>query len=231
VSLSPLSWAFLVVMSIVFPMEVIRTAKRMRAADGSAAISSRQRVYIAGIINQLFILALAWLTAREQGLHFLGRAAIGWREIGAGVLALGVLAGLARLSEAARSPEERRKMWVLGLVPRTAREWMVYAPLITVASVGEELAFRGVLFSLFAILTGSSLLAAVLSAAVFGVAHFPQGWKSMSLVLVIGLVKQALVAVTATLWVAVGVHFVYDIVAPIRTARRAIEWERVPLPG
>jgi membrane protease YdiL (CAAX protease family) len=229
--LAPLSWAFLIVMAVAFPIAAIRTATRTRATNGSAAIASRQRVYIAGTINQLFILGLAWLTAHEQGLHFLGAAAIGWREVGAGVLALGVLAGIARLSQATRTPEERRKMWVLGLVPRTTREWMLFVPLVTVASVGEELAFRGVLFSLFAMLTGAPLLAAVLSAAAFGLAHFPQGWKSVGIVVVIGVVKQALVAFTATLWVAVVVHFVYDIVASARTAQRAIEWERPPLAG
>jgi membrane protease YdiL (CAAX protease family) len=231
VSLSPLSWVFVIVMSVAFPTAAIRTAKRGRAAGGSAAIPSRQKVYIAGIINQLCIFALAWLTAREQGLHFLGAAAIGWRGIGAGVLALGVLAGIARVSEAVRTPEERSKMWVLGLVPRTAREWVVYVALITVASVGEELAFRGVLFSLFAMLTGSPILAAFLSAAVFGLVHFPQGWKSVGLVIVIGLVKQALVVFTATLWVAIVVHFVYDVVASARTARRAIERDRAALTG
>jgi membrane protease YdiL (CAAX protease family) len=229
--LTPLSWFFLIVMSIVFPVAAIRTAKRTQGADGSAEIMSRSKLYVAGGVNQLVILGLAWYTARRQGLEFLGPASIGWREIAAGIGALGVMAALARGSEAMRSAEERRTMWVLGFVPTTAREWGLFVPLVTVASVGEELAFRGVLFSLLAILTGQPLLAALLSAAVFGIAHFPQGGKSVGIVVVIGLVKQTLVAVTGTLWVAIVVHFVYDIAASARTARVARRRAAVELAG
>jgi membrane protease YdiL (CAAX protease family) len=82
-----------------------------------------------------------------------------------------------------------------------------------------------VLVVLLASLSASFVLAAVVSAAAFAAVHYPQGAKSMGWVFAIGLVMQAVVLATGTLYVAMGVHAVYDVTAAIRAAGRIPEDE------
>jgi membrane protease YdiL (CAAX protease family) len=88
------------------------------------------------------------------------------------------------------------------------------------AGIAEETAYRGVLVVLLASVTASFVVAALLSAAAFAIVHYPQGAKSVGWVFAIGLVMQALVSATGTLYVAMGVHAVYDVTAAIRAAGR-----------
>ena len=69
-------------------------------------------------------------------------------------------------------------------------------------------------------MTASFVLAVILSAAAFAIVHYPQGAKSMGWVFAIGLVMQGVVLVTGTLYVAMGVHAVYDVTAAIRAVAR-----------
>ena len=72
---------------------------------------------------------------------------------------------------------------------------------------------------LLASVTASFVVAVLLSAAAFAIVHYPQGAKSMGWVFAIGLVMQAVVSATGTLYVAMGVHAVYDVTAALRRLR------------
>ncbi|MBI4900656.1 MAG: CPBP family intramembrane metalloprotease [Actinobacteria bacterium] len=84
-----------------------------------------------------------------------------------------------------------------------------------VASVAEELAFRGVLFRLTEDLFGTWAALAI-SALIFGLAHLgnPDAtlWGAVAIALEAGLLFAALYAVTRSLWWTIGLHFAWNIV-------------------
>jgi membrane protease YdiL (CAAX protease family) len=106
------------------------------------------------------------------------------------------------------------------LLPRTWPQWALWLAVSLAAGIAEETAYRGVLVVLLASATASFVVATVLSAIAFAIVHYPQGAKSMGWVFAIGLVMQAVVSVTGTLYVAMGVHAVYDVTAAIRGVGR-----------
>ena len=136
------------------------------------------------------------------------------------VAALAILLGVGALSWHLRTPDERRNLWMRHLLPRTRGQWALWFAVSVAAGIAEETAYRGVLVVLLASLTASFVLAVILSAAAFAIVHYPQGAKSMGWVFAIGLVMQGVVLVTGTLYVAMGVHAVYDVTAAIRAVSR-----------
>jgi len=107
-------------------------------------------------------------------------------------------------------------------LPVSSSQWALWLLLSLAAGIAEETAYRGVLVVILSSLTASFLVATVLSAVAFAIVHYPQGKKTMGWVFVLGLVMQAVVAATGTLFVAMGVHAVYDVTA----AYRAVNWMR-----
>ena len=97
------------------------------------------------------------------------------------------------------------------LLPETKPQFAAWVVVSVLAGVGEEAAYRGVLFALGWKLTGMLWAAALLSAVAFAVAHLAQGWRSVAVVFVYGLLYQLLVALTGDLYVAIGVHITYDL--------------------
>ena len=123
------------------------------------------------------------------------------------------------------TPDERRGLWVRHLLPRTSAQWALWLAVSLAAGIAEETAYRGVLVVLLASVTASFVAAVILSAAAFAIVHYPQGPKSMGWVFAIGLVMQGVVAATGTLYLAMGVHAVYDVTAAIRAVGRIREEE------
>jgi membrane protease YdiL (CAAX protease family) len=80
------------------------------------------------------------------------------------------------------------------------------------AALGEELVFRGVTVTLLSQLFGNWLFAAVVTSIAFGLAHAVQGWVNSFHVALFGMAFHLLVLATGDLWMAMAVHFVYDVV-------------------
>jgi membrane protease YdiL (CAAX protease family) len=119
-----------------------------------------------------------------------------------------------------RSAEEREQLWVRQILPRTRVERRVWVLVSAGAAIAEEVAYRGAFVAFAAGVTGSLPLAIVASAVAFAVVHAPQGMSGMGYVLVIALLHHALVLFTGTLWLAIAVHFAYDVLAGLWLARR-----------
>jgi hypothetical protein len=60
----------------------------------------------------------------------------------------------------------------------------------------------------------------IASAVAFAAVHAPQGFAGIGYVLVIALLHQALVLATGTLFLAIVVHFTYDVLAGLWLAKR-----------
>jgi membrane protease YdiL (CAAX protease family) len=84
------------------------------------------------------------------------------------------------------------------------------------AGIGEELTYRGVLTTLLERLSGNVTIAVMASALLFGVVHMVQGWKSSAVIVLFALGFQALALATGSLYVAMAVHVVYDLIAGAR---------------
>lgn len=152
------------------------------------------------------VFALAFLCAQSQGLAVSWYAQI---EALPALVALGVLVlslGIARW-EARRPlrPEDvlRKRLRAIGIT----KLWLL---VMVTAAIAEEFAYRGVLYLLLAP-TLSPLFAAVLSASLFGLAHFSQGPKGALMSAGFGLAMQLLCHLSGALLLAVVTHFLYDL--------------------
>jgi membrane protease YdiL (CAAX protease family) len=82
------------------------------------------------------------------------------------------------------------------------------------AAVGEEVLFRGYAIERLQELTGSRTVAAVLSCAVFSLAHVgPWGWSHLLIAGFGGVMLTALYLWRRNLWVNIVAHFIVDCVA------------------
>jgi membrane protease YdiL (CAAX protease family) len=101
---------------------------------------------------------------------------------------------------------------VEALLPRNPAELAHTAVLSLNAGISEELLFRLALPLLFVLVTGNAWLAFALAAVVFGLAHCYQGMTGVVATTIIGLVLTALYLASGSLWLAVLLHIVIDLV-------------------
>jgi len=130
------------------------------------------------------------------------------------VLAAAVLVGLVVLMRPRwrqRVAERSRAVWLF--MPRTPKERALWTGCSLAAGISEEVTYRGVMFALLWRLTGSGLAAAAIGAAVFGISHFLQGWKSMAIIFGMALAFQGIAFYSGSLYLSMAVHALYDIAA------------------
>ena len=221
-----MGWLFIAYMLVLFPMGAIRTARRVRVAresGGAVPLPSRTRLYLSTLVVQASLGLMAYAVSRQLGTSLMGTrdiaslTTIHWLY---GVATLIVLCLLAELSWRTRPEAERRSMFTRLLLPQSPRERVLFGLVVLAAGTCEELAFRGALFQLLGIMTGSLLASAVLCSVDFALVHYPQGRRSMVTIFFMALLKHSLVMLTGTLLVSMVVHVAYDLVATWRTARR-----------
>src|SRR5690348_8587035 len=217
------SVVFVLLMLVVMPIGAVRSKSIVAGRERSAP--QRADLLTRALLVQLLLFVFAFLVARSEGM-----ALWSWRGLSLGtiVVAIGALTFLltvGALSWHLRTPDERRSLWMRHLLPETTGQWGLWLAVSLAAGVAEETAYRGVLVVLLASATASFAIAVLLSAAAFAVVHYPQGAKNMGWVFAIGLVMQAVVGATGTLYVAMGVHAVYDVTAAIAALGRLREEE------
>lgn len=214
---------FVFLVLVVLPVGAVRSrstiAKGARPRTGGRSRPPRRSdVLTRALVVQLLLFTMSFVVARHERMDLWSWTGLRPVNVGIAIGALTLLLVLGALSWQLRTPEERRTLWMRHLLPRTSAQWALWLVLSLAAGVAEETAYRGVLVVLLASVTASFVTAVLLSAAAFALVHYPQGPKSMGWVFAIGLVMQAVVAGTGMLYVAMGVHAVYDVTAAIRAA-------------
>lgn len=205
--MSTVAVAFLAYVGLFLPWVAWRSARHFGSVG---AAPSRHRIYRSGMVLQATMLVITWLAARAEWIVLFPPPDLGPLDVAAGVA--WVLVKYARFRWAVRRPETlARRRTLRHLAPRTRSEWWGYTALVTMASVTEEAAYRGVLFALLTRMTGSAWVGALGSAALFGLAHLTQGRTPALISGVLGLGNQALVWFTGSLWVPIAAHFAYDV--------------------
>jgi len=211
------STVFVLLVLVVMPIGAVRSKSIVAGRRGRPA-PRKSDILARALLVQMLLFAFAFFVARTEGMAIWSWTGLNPGTIAVAAAALAILLFVGALSWQLRTPDERRTLWMRHLLPRTSGQWALWLVVSLAAGIAEETAYRGVLVGLLASVTASFVVAAILSAAAFAIVHYPQGAKSMGWVFAIGLVMQAVVSATGTLYVAMGVHAVYDVTAAIRAA-------------
>ncbi len=213
--MSVLAWLFVLCVGVAMPVMAWRSSRQVRRG---AALPPRPRLYASNAVFELILLAFAWITARQQGIELFPVPAIRPSDAAIGVAWVAIKC--LRLWTVLRRPEAMSRRRVgRHLAPRSRREVAGYVGLLGTVAFAEEAVYRGVLFQLGLDASGSFWIAALASAAVFGVMHLPQGGRPAVVAGVLGFGNQVVVLLTGSLWVAIGAHFTYDLLAGLALAR------------
>ena len=220
----------LIYLFVLLPLSSYRSSKRLKASQAARASNSAAPTEVPPIVfpapaaiyrGTLFAMALTfyitWLAAQDIGFNLFAVEKFGARElfITIGFFCASFAVGLT--SRMVRSQQELRTMPALKLVPRTREDWVYFLVVVVVVGVVEESAYRGMATMTLQWMFGSIWLAFVLSAFAFALAHWLQGWKSMIIIFVKGLLMQGMVHLTGTLVGAMVAHSLLDVITAYRT--------------
>jgi membrane protease YdiL (CAAX protease family) len=208
-----MGWFHLVFFCIVIPWAAWRSRRHL--AEGHNP--SRRRHFVAVLVQLLIFLGLSLWVARLEGLPVLAATAIEWPAAAGAALLLAL--GLLLMAPRWRRSVELRERNVHLFMPRDGTERALWVGISFAAAASEEVTYRGVMFLLLAGLTGSAWVGALVAAAVFGFSHVVQGWKSAGIVTGVALALHGLVAVSGSLYLAIAIHFLYDLIAGLAYGR------------
>ena len=206
-------WFYLAFFGLLIPWLAFRSRDKL-AAHGSVP---RERYFVSVIFQLLVFLVISLVVARVQLIPVWKAPSGRWLPwlVAAGFVALGV----ALMRPRWRANVMKRDPKVRLFMPATPRERSLWVLLSVAAGVSEEVTYRGVLFGLLWIWTGSPLAAAGIAAVVFGISHVVQGWKTAGIVTVIALAAHGLVWLDGTLYPVIAAHIVYDVIAGLTYGR------------
>jgi membrane protease YdiL (CAAX protease family) len=212
--IGPLGWMHVIFFGLYVPALVIRA--RWHLSSGTPIPSVRQH-FRSGAIAQLLFVTLSLAVASIERIDLFPRRFPQPTGIVAGVITLAVL--FASMRRRWRRNVERGLPIVRMFMPRDGVERAQWIALSTLAAVGEEITWRGVQFALLWQLFGSPILSAATCSALFGIVHAVQGWKSTVIFIVIAAAFHVVVWLSGSLYVAMAVHFLYDVAAGINYGR------------
>lgn len=206
---------FLVLIGGVIPW----AAQRSRSRLATAARPPKKR-YLAGVIvQQLALTGLSVATAWSLGIPLFAPY---FPTVGHWLAALGVLA--MAMAVFLGWPEWRRQaargdQRVQLIAPIDATDHALWTAVSVLAGIGEEITYRGVLFWIGYQMTGSAAASVAIAAAIFGVSHLVQGWPAVLVITGFAVVFHGLVMVTGSLYPAMVVHILYDLIAGVSYGR------------
>lgn len=201
---------------------------RRKIVTGAVALPPRRRLFIQTIVLQTIIGGLALAAAHQNGITLFPPFRLDAVGVAAAAVWLAVVLGTLPLRWKVRSVGHKRRL--VALLPTTMAERVWWTALCLSAGVWEEIAYRGTLFGLASRLTESWWVAVLACCAVFGLSHLVQGWKSAALIVVVAFGFHVVVRVTGGLYVAMGIHFLYDVVAGIWLGATARDLEAPAVP-
>jgi uncharacterized protein len=217
-------WMFVVFVTLAVPYAVLRSRDGLLVM---ARVPMSERFWVM-MAPQLILGAIAAGTAFLTGLDlFPSRMPSTTAWLLGGAFLVSVVT-LMRPSWR-QTLEDPSPAWRL-FTPVTASERWMWTCLSLAAGVCEELVWRGVLPALVAALTGSVPAAITISVFSFAVAHAIQGLRSVLAIASIAAAFHALVALSGSLYVAMAVHFAYDVVAGFTYAQLARDLGKLDFP-
>ncbi len=202
---------------LFIPFLAIASHRRLR---GGRPLAPKTRRLVTGLVIQTLGLALTINAARDLPLS-LGVAGGEYMILAAAGVSFLLVAAFRGWAKAPEAHRERVKLLFMAEKPA---HFVLLAMVSVLAGVGEELAYRGVLFLMLMGLGVPVLLDLLICTALFGVAHIAQGWRGVVGSAWMGLIFHMLVIGSNSLLPAIFMHTAYDLVLllslPYREARR-----------
>ncbi len=202
----PVGFLFLLVFLVLVPWGAWRSGAVLLRSPALPRVT-----YLKNIVGQqLLFLAIALLVAWVEHVPLRAGRTDPLAIIAAMVLLVGAVTAL-RPYWLAKVAENDPRLALFAPRTRTERRWWVAVSLA--AGISEEIVWRGAVLWLLWWVTGSWLVAAVVSSAMFGVAHALQGWRSAAIIAVIAFGMTLFVRWADGLLLAAVMHAGYDVVA------------------
>jgi membrane protease YdiL (CAAX protease family) len=194
------------------PLLAAAELERLRAYAGSAAT-------IAFLASVALVLGAFGPGLIEMGLGAVSLGVLARTTAALIAAAAALLAGFHVAGELGHVVESRL---LRELIPRTGPEKRVFVGLSLAAGLGEELVYRGYLLALLTPVLGSAWAAAGVTSATFGVLHAYQGPLGIVRTALLGMLFATAVVMTGSLWPAVIVHTLVDLVGGLWLGQRLI---------
>ncbi len=220
--IAPAGYLHLLVFGVLIPISAIRSKKLIE----SHPLPPRRKYFISVLVQTACFAFFSIFVARQNWIEIFPQSTPPARAILAGCifLAIAVPYGWTRWRKAVK---ERKRIVAL-FMPTNARENALWIGTAVIAGFGEEITWRGVQTALLARLTGSFIIAAAICVVMFAISHALQGWKSVGVIMIFAAAFHVLVWLAGSLYVAMTVHFIYDLVAGFAYARLARKLGYVP---
>ena len=206
-AIGPLGFWYLTLFGGLIPWAAIRTKRRIAARP----LPPKKRYFVSVIIQQLIFLAVTLVTAYVLGIEVFRRYRPTVAHLGLSLVMLGAAVAVLRPKWRDQVTRRARRIYLVTPVDRT--DHLLWLVISICAGVGEELTYRGVMFWLTVWLTSSIPVAVVFCTVSFAVGHAAQGWRSAAAIGIFALGFHGLVLVTGSLYPAMAVHALYDIIA------------------
>jgi membrane protease YdiL (CAAX protease family) len=196
---------FLAVVLLLMPALGILSWYRLKTKP----LPPKEKRLSGAVVGQILLLFFAVTVASHEGITLFPRhlpSALEWMLGGSFVAAL-----LLRLYRGWKHIDKGRKKRLHLFLPETSRELWYWVPIAVLAGFGEECAYRGVAFTLLREMTLAAPASVFICVVAFGIGHMTQGWRSALAVALMGLLFHLMVFATGTLYLAIGVHTLYDL--------------------
>lgn len=169
----------------------------------------RVPLYIEGVATQVTLASLSFGIAALNGIDLLvaPRPRPDDMALAGGML----LAAIAAMLAATRFGSTETLDRIYMIVPESYGEKIFWIFVSAFAAFGEELTYRGVLFSILDGQLHNWWLSAVIGSILFALAHLAQGWSSVAVIALFGFGFQFLALQTGSLLLPVIIHFLYDV--------------------
>jgi membrane protease YdiL (CAAX protease family) len=233
-AIGPFGILHLVFFGLWIPLAAFRSKRKL---EDPLAYPARKVHFASTLILQLAFGGISIAIAQREWIDLFAPYSPTALHIGLGALALASM--IAFMAPRWRRNVERRLKKIDLFSPRDGLERTLWIAVSIAAGIGEELTYRGVMFTLLLRWTGVPDLAVLIAAVVFSISHLVQGWRAALVIFAFAIVFHVLVMSTGTLFVAMGVHVLYDITAGMvygtlcrrRDARDARDAASVPHTG
>jgi len=223
--INPIGLGHLVFFGVCIPWAAWRSKVRLAAS----AMPSFRAHALQTILNLMVFGAFSLFVAYMEDITLLPPEMPPWRACVAGAVILILMIAIMRPRW--RRAVEKRSRIVQFFMPSNASERMRWVAIALLAGITEEITWRGVQFVLIFRLTHNALLAAILSAASFSISHVMQGWRGVLAVVPFALSFQLLAWLAGSLYVAMAVHFLYDLAAGLSYGKFGRELGYQPAPA
>ncbi len=165
------------------------------------------------LIGQAGLLVITMLAAREQRVHILAGpfpSLTVWLVAAGFLLIMGLR---LRQAWANLSPEGLERARIL--LPDHPSQMRLWVAISAMAGITEECAYRGLAMRFLTDNSSSFWLALLLCVSAFAIAHAIQGWRGILATAIIALLMHGVVYETGSLYLAIVVHAVYDLMVGI----------------